>query len=85
MALVGGEEDLRVEPLGPEELLHLRRRVELRLQDLRRDRLPHRRLPRQVAEDRAAATMLLLDHPHGLISGEAQVHNTMTSRICFSN
>ena len=52
--LVGGEENLRVEPLGPEELLHLRRRVERRLQDLRRDRLPHRRPTSQVAKDRAA-------------------------------
>jgi hypothetical protein len=52
---VGGEEDLGVQPLGPEQLLHLRRRVERRLQHFRRDRLPHRRPPRQVAEDRAVA------------------------------
>jgi hypothetical protein len=35
-------------------VLHLRRGVERRLQHRRRNRLPRRRPPRQVAEDRAA-------------------------------
>ena len=50
----GSKEDLRVEPLGAEQLLHLRRGVERRLQHRRRDRLPHQSPPCQVAKDQAA-------------------------------
>ena len=50
----GSKEDLRVEPLGAEQLLHLRRGVERRLQHGRRDRLPHQSPPCQVAKDQAA-------------------------------
>jgi hypothetical protein len=78
----GSKEDLRVEPLRPEQVFQFRRGVERSLQHRRRNRLPHRRSPRQVAEDRAAQNTQAKIECSTRSAGEAdkQIH-TMTMGV----